>query len=72
MFKFSFHPTILLLITSFSFAAPNPEEAAATVVYHCANGVDTCPGPHWTCCGPILSGVGGTCRKLKPDEYCAL
>ncbi|PPR05205.1 hypothetical protein CVT24_010305 [Panaeolus cyanescens] len=36
----------------------------------CANDAgDTCP-PGYTCCGPIIPGVGGNCRKLKPDEFC--
>ncbi|KDR70963.1 hypothetical protein GALMADRAFT_144428 [Galerina marginata CBS 339.88] len=61
--------SVLLLFVARGFAAPAPE-ADADVVYHCGNGVDTCPGPEWTCCGPLFQGVGGTCIKLKPDEAC--
>ncbi|KAF9480319.1 hypothetical protein BDN70DRAFT_877688 [Pholiota conissans] len=47
-------------------------EARDDPVFHCANGVDVCPSDKYTCCGPILEGVGGTCRILAPDEVCAL
>ncbi|KAJ3511072.1 hypothetical protein NLJ89_g4311 [Agrocybe chaxingu] len=58
----------LLVLAAQGFALPSQE--APQTVYHCGNGVDVCPGPEWTCCGPLIEGVGGTCRKLKPDEAC--
>ncbi|KAF8883339.1 hypothetical protein CPB84DRAFT_1850984 [Gymnopilus junonius] len=68
MAKFYILSAILLLVAH-GLAVPTPED---DIVYHCANGVDTCPSSEWTCCGPILQGVGGTCMKLKPGEVCAL
>ncbi|KAF9044074.1 hypothetical protein BJ165DRAFT_1528643 [Panaeolus papilionaceus] len=36
----------------------------------CANDAGaTCP-PGYTCCGPIIPGVGGNCRKLNPGQVC--
>ncbi|KIK68495.1 hypothetical protein GYMLUDRAFT_35922 [Collybiopsis luxurians FD-317 M1] len=41
-------------------------------VYHCGTDEEnpTCP-TGYTCCGPIISGVGGTCILLSPGEVCA-
>ncbi|KAF9564892.1 hypothetical protein CPC08DRAFT_704944 [Agrocybe pediades] len=65
----------VLLFVAAAAALPAEAEAAAPavatdVVYHCGNGVDVCPSPAYTCCGPLLEGVGGTCRILKPGQAC--
>ncbi|KIK68496.1 hypothetical protein GYMLUDRAFT_35923 [Collybiopsis luxurians FD-317 M1] len=47
------------------------EPISRQVVYHCATDEHpTCP-PGYFCCGPITSGVGGTCMILEPGEGCA-
>ncbi|TFK17870.1 hypothetical protein FA15DRAFT_675740 [Coprinopsis marcescibilis] len=28
-----------------------------------------CP-PGFTCCGPVIDGVGGTCQQLGNDFFC--
>ncbi|KDR70976.1 hypothetical protein GALMADRAFT_254598 [Galerina marginata CBS 339.88] len=52
--------TASLALFSGAYATPTPQ--GGTTVYHC-DGFDglICPtGYH--CCGPILEGLGGTCR----------
>ncbi|KIM38336.1 hypothetical protein M413DRAFT_447833 [Hebeloma cylindrosporum] len=54
-----FQLIFLVAIASQIFAAPQD----SGVIYHC-------PDPEWTCCGPLLQDIGGTCRKLKSGEVC--
>jgi len=76
--KFTAVLSTLFLLATVSFALPAAEAEAAPVaeiarddvVHHCGNGVDHCPSSAWTCCGPLVTGIGGTCRLLKPDEAC--
>ncbi|PFH53259.1 hypothetical protein AMATHDRAFT_54995 [Amanita thiersii Skay4041] len=56
-----------LQTTALTLAMPTQD----STVLHCAIDGKTCP-QGWTCCGPILEGVGGTCRLLRKDEVCAL
>ncbi|KAF8070103.1 hypothetical protein FPV67DRAFT_1447945 [Lyophyllum atratum] len=52
---------ILLVFTAQgAFAAPNPQETGTDLIYHCGFEGLQCPGPNWTCCGPMIVGVGGT------------
>ncbi|KAG2011145.1 hypothetical protein CC2G_011294 [Coprinopsis cinerea AmutBmut pab1-1] len=76
----------VLAFFALAMAAPVNESTDATsaVQYRCANEQiltkfptlpdsdeqgDQCP-EGWTCCGPILPDVGGTCRKLNPGQFC--
>ncbi|KAF8981608.1 hypothetical protein BDQ17DRAFT_1379571 [Cyathus striatus] len=70
MYKATFFTAVFAILFASALAAPKPQDDP---VYHCANEAnDECPGPEWTCCGPILQGIGGTCRILEKDEFCAL
>ncbi|KAH0589544.1 hypothetical protein H2248_005280 [Termitomyces sp. 'cryptogamus'] len=75
MFKASLFVVSLIvcLISPSTIAAPASETVSPTFKrdFHCANGVDECP-TGWTCCGPIISGVGGNCRQLGKGEVCPL
>ncbi|KAF9480320.1 hypothetical protein BDN70DRAFT_931790 [Pholiota conissans] len=63
------YATVAALLVTQSYAVPSPQTSVTPVVHHCANGVDTCP-KGWTCCGPLLVDVGGTCRLLGKGEVC--
>ncbi|KAF8194994.1 hypothetical protein BJ912DRAFT_923888 [Pholiota molesta] len=67
MARLFFVLSALFALAAQTAAFPAEIETRDDVVYHCANGVDVCPS-EYTCCGPILEGVGGTCRILAPGE----
>ncbi|KAE9385770.1 hypothetical protein BT96DRAFT_928645 [Gymnopus androsaceus JB14] len=70
---FSLSVFLLMLVQVMNVNGLPGLEARQDVVYHCG-GTDTktsCP-PGYTCCGPIVSGIGGTCVLLGESEVCAL